>query len=165
MPRTLALDVGSRRIGVALTDDLHITAQPLLTLHRSAPRADLKSIARLIRRYAVDTVVVGLPLHADGAESPQAAKTRHFADLLRGHLAKALPAHGFPLPTLEFLDERHTTAEAHALLDRTLGPRRTAADREARTHLIDQAAATLLLTAWLERHHGPTLLPDPDAPS
>jgi putative Holliday junction resolvase len=168
MPRTLALDVGRRRIGIAITDELGFTAQPLLTLHRTTPRADLRSIARLIRRYDVTTLVIGLPLHASGDDSAQAEKTRTFAAELAAHLTqtsspqpKSLTAP--PRPTIVLLDERHTTAEAHALLDASQGRRHTAADRDTRSALIDQAAATLLLTAWLERTNGPTLLP-PDTP-
>jgi putative holliday junction resolvase len=73
--RILALDVGDRRIGLAITDPLHLTAQPLFTLHRTTLRADLKSIGRFIRKYEVQALLVGNPLHANGAESPQSAKT------------------------------------------------------------------------------------------
>ena len=158
LARTLALDVGNRRIGIALSDALNLTAQPLLTLHRSTLLADLKSITRLIRRYEVATVLIGLPIHATGEASAQSAKTERFADSLRAHLAATLPTP----PNIQMLDERHTTAEAHALLDRTLGRRTSAADRQARTHLIDQAAACLLLEAHL-RAQSPALLPDPEA--
>src|ERR1700744_6110771 len=75
----LALDVGDRRIGLAITDALGLTAQPLFTLHRTTLRADLKAIARFIRQHKVAVVVVGNPLHADGSPSPQAAKAQAFA--------------------------------------------------------------------------------------
>ncbi len=154
LQRILALDVGNRRIGIALSDPLGYTAQPLLTLHRSTPKADLKSIARLIRRHEVARVLVGLPVHASGEASPQSIKTQAFTDALRAHLAEHLPVP----PPVELLDERHTTAEAHALL----GPRTTKKDRTARTGIIDQVAATLILEAFLRRQ-APALLPDPDA--
>lgn len=152
--RTLALDVGSKRIGVALTDALGYTAQPLLTIYRTTLKADLKSITRLVRRYEAATIVIGLPLHASGEASPQSQKTEAFADALRAHLIQNLPEP----PALEYMDERHTTAEAHALL----GPRGSAAARIDRSKLIDQVAATLILEAWL-RCQTPALLPDPDA--
>jgi len=155
--RILALDVGNRRIGVALSDALGYTAQPLLTIYRTALKADLKSVARLIRRHGVTTVLIGLPIHASGEASPQSAKTEAFADALRLHLAE----HFDPPPAIELLDERHTTADAHALLNRS-GTRQTAADRADRSKLIDQVAATLILEAWLRRQ-APVLLPDPDA--
>ena len=155
LPRFLALDVGNRRIGVAISDALGITAQPLLTIHRTTLRADLKSIARLVRRHEITTILIGLPVHASGAASPQSEKTEAFAEALRAHLAEASPTP----PALELLDERHTTAEAHNLL----GPRHSASDRAARRDIIDQVAATLLLESWL-RAKAPALLPDPDLP-
>ena len=151
--RIMALDVGDRRIGLAITDPLSIIAQPLFTVHRTTLRADLKAIARFIRKYEVGALVVGLPWHADGSQSPQAAKTEEFA-------ASLFAEH----PTLahHMLDERLTTREAHALLDGG-GLRRGAADRRSRQEQIDQVAAVLLLEAFLSRQNGPALLPDPDA--
>ena len=151
--RTLALDVGDRRIGLALSDPLGLFAQPLFTLHRTSLRADLKAIARFIRKHEVIALVVGRPLHADGSDSPQSAKTETFA-------AALFTEH----PTLahHLLDERLTTLEAHALLDAG-GTRHRAADRLSRKELIDQVAATLILESFLTLQNGPTLLPDPDA--
>jgi len=106
-PRFLALDVGSKRIGVAVSDELGLTAQPVLTLERHRnPREDLRSLARLCRRYAVAGVVVGNPLGLDGQVTAQAAKVQSFADDL-GELAK-LPIH--------LWDERLSTHEAHQML-------------------------------------------------
>ena len=149
--RVLALDVGDRRIGVALSDPLGYTAQPLLTLYRGTERGDMKSIGRLIRRHGVTDVVIGLPLHASGDLSPQAVKTQSFAEALR-----ALQ----PGVRIHLLDERLTTAEAHELLDRSGGARRNKASREERTAVIDQVAAVLLLEAFLSRD-APRLLPEP----
>ncbi|MEO8737332.1 MAG: Holliday junction resolvase RuvX [Edaphobacter sp.] len=157
LQRILALDVGNRRIGVALSDTLGYTAQPLLTIYRTTLKADLKSITRLIRRYDVGTVLVGLPLHASGEASPQSSKTEVFAEALRAHLSEHLD----PTPAVELLDERHTTADAQSILDRS-GHRHSAEDRAARRKVIDQVAATLLLEAWLRRQT-PALLPDPEA--
>lgn len=154
----MGLDVGNKRIGVALTDALGHTAQPLLTVYRTNLKADLKSLARLVRKHAVSTVVVGLPLHASGEMSPQAEKTRVFAEALAVMLGEQMAESA---PAVEYMDERHTTAEAHALLDRG-GKRQGAADRLARSKVIDQAAATVILEAWLRRQ-APVLLPDPDA--
>jgi putative Holliday junction resolvase len=157
LQRILALDVGNRRIGIALSDPLGYTAQPLLTIYRTTLKADLKSIARLIRRHDVATVLVGLPVHATGDASPQSIKTEAFAEALRTHLAEHL---NLP-PALHLLDERHTTADAHSILNRS-GHRPTAEDRQARSKIIDQVAATLILEAYLRRQ-APALLPDPDA--
>jgi putative Holliday junction resolvase len=156
-PRTLALDVGDRRIGLAITDELGILARPLFTIHRDAPkpnlRADLKSIARFIRQHNVEVLVIGNPLNADGTPSPQSTKTLAFADLLREQH-----------PTLAFhlLDERHTTQEAHALLDaHGHDPRfagRSGGKKVDRRDIIDQIAAVILLEAFLSGGK-PTLLP------
>ena len=160
--RILALDVGDRRIGLAITDPLGLTAQPLFTLHRSSVRADLKAIARFIRQHKVEVLLVGNPLHSDGTPSPQAAKASAFAEALR-------EAH--PALIHHFLDERLTTRDAHALLDaagRSSPPRGLAsgtagrASRLERTAIIDQVAATLLLESFLSQA-GPTLLPDPES--
>ena len=158
--RILALDVGDRRIGLAITDPLGMTAQPLFTLHRSTLRADLKAIARFIRQRQVTTVVVGNPLHADGTPGAQAAKAQAFA--------KALEAE-HPTLTHHLLDERLTTREAHELLDLAGRSRQSAAAsrvrgkemRVSRTEIIDQVAATLLLESFLSLRLGPSLLPDP----
>jgi putative Holliday junction resolvase len=156
--RILALDVGDRRIGLAITDALGFTAQPLFTIHRTTPRADLKSIARFIRQHSVTVLVVGNPLHADGAPGAQAAKSKAIADALR-------EAH----PALEhhFLDERLTTREAHALLDAAGHGARLAGRSHGRPidrkDLIDQVAAVLLLEAFLSSREGPALLPAPEA--
>ena len=150
--RILALDVGDRRIGLAITDPLGILALPLFTVHRTSLGADLKAIGRFIRKHEVAVLVVGLPVHADGSPSPQSAKTELFAAaLFAGH------------PGLEqhLLDERLTTREAHALLDNA-GRRTNGRDRRARQEKIDQVAATLLLESFMSRRNGPALLPDPE---
>jgi putative Holliday junction resolvase len=156
-PRILALDVGDRRIGLAITDPLGLTAQPLFTLHRTSLRADLKSVARFIRQHKVTTVVVGNPLHADGSPSPQAAKALAFAAAVREE---------HPTLAHHLLDERLTTLEAHALLDAAGHSARTAGRSHGKTidrkDLIDQVAATLLLESFLSGGK-PALLPDPDA--
>jgi len=149
-PRILALDIGDKRIGLAITDPLGLTAQPLFTLHRTTLRADLKAIARFIRQHKVEVLLVGNPLHADGSASPQSAKALALAEALR-------EAH--PSLSHHLLDERLTTHDAHALL----GHRSGRTDRLDRQHLIDQVAATLLLESFLSRDKI-TLLPDPDAP-
>ena len=147
----MALDVGDRRVGIALTDPLGYTAQPLMTLHRTNLRADVRSIARLIRRHGVTDVVIGLPLHASGEMSAQAVKTEGFAKALEGQS---------PGVRFQLLDERLTTAGAHELLDRTHGRRSGKRGRQERTEIIDQVAAVLLLEAFLSRE-APPLLPEP----
>lgn len=134
-PRYLALDVGTKRIGIAVSDELGLTAQPVLTLevHRNR-RDDLRSIARLARRYAVAGIVVGNPLHISGEVSARAAKVQQFAVAL-GELT-GLPIHMW--------DERLTTHEAHQILYEAGHARQ---DHKA---VVDQVAATLILQSFLD---------------
>ena len=135
IPRYLGLDVGNRRIGVAVSDELGLTAQPVLTLERrSSRREDLRSLARLCRRYGVAGIVVGDPVHLSGEYSPQAAKTRAIAAEL-GELA-GLPIH--------LWDERLTSEEAHGILYRAGRP------RQEHSKVVDQVAATLILQSFLD---------------
>ncbi len=138
--RVLAFDVGDRRIGLALSDPLGYTAQPLLTIHRANHRADMKNIARLLRKYAITDAVVGNPLHLSGDQSPQAAKAQAFAAELRGLSAAAAGR-----VTVHLWDERLTTTQAHRHLDEAGHPHA----RAGRKQIIDQVAAVLILEAFL----------------
>jgi putative Holliday junction resolvase len=133
--RVVGLDVGDRRIGLAISDPLGYTAQPLFTLHRENRRMDLKSVGRVLRKYAVTEVVVGNPLYMSGDQSPQAAKAQAFAEDLRTEFGV----------TVHLWDERLTTTEAHRHLDDAGRP----GGRE-RKGIIDQVAAVLILQAFLE---------------
>lgn len=135
-PRYLGLDVGNRRIGVAVSDELGLTAQPVLTLERRRnTREDLRSLARLCRRFGVAGIVVGNPVHLSGETSPQAAKTQAFADAL-GELT-GLPIH--------LWDERLTTHEAHRILYEA------GHERQEHRRVVDQVAATLILQEFLDK--------------
>jgi putative Holliday junction resolvase len=135
IPRFLALDVGLKRIGIAVSDELGLTAQPVLTLERRRnPREDLRSIGRLCRRFAVSGIVVGNPLKLTGEVSTQAAKIQAFAAAL-GELT-GLPIH--------LWDERLTTHEAHQLLYEA------GHARQDHRHMVDQVAATLILQSFLD---------------
>ena len=134
-PRFLGLDIGNRRIGVAVSDELGLTAQPVLTLvRRSSRREDLRSLARLCRRFGVVGIVVGNPVHLSGESSPQAAKTQAFATEL-GELP-GLPIH--------LWDERLTTHNAHQILYEA------GHARQEHRKVVDQVAATLILQSFLE---------------
>lgn len=135
MARYLGLDVGNRRIGVAVSDGLGLTAQPVLTLERRRnSREDLRSLARLARRFNVAGIVVGKPLHMSGEAGTQAARTQAFAAAL-GELS-GLPIH--------FWDERLTTEEAHRILYEA------GHARQEHRRVVDQVAATLILQSFLE---------------
>jgi len=137
--RYLGLDVGSHRIGVAVSDELGLTAQPVLTLERrgSGPanrREDLRSLARLCRRFSAAGIVVGNPLQLSGEPGDRATKTQAFAAEL-GKLT-GLPIH--------FWDERLTTREAHEILYQA------GHERQKHRKVVDQVAATLILQSFLD---------------
>jgi putative Holliday junction resolvase len=135
-PRFLGLDIGNRRIGVAVSDELGLTAQPVLTLERrSSRREDLRSLARLCRRFRAVGIVVGNPVHLSGETSPQAIKTQAFAAEL-GTLT-GLPIH--------LWDERLTSHEAHQILYEA------GHARQEHRKVVDQVAATLILQGFLDR--------------
>jgi putative holliday junction resolvase len=132
--RVMALDVGKVRIGVALSDPLGYTAQPLLTLWRKSRGEDLRSLLRLIRKHEVAHIVVGNPLHMSGDQSPWAAKVQQFAEELSARS-------GLPV---ELWDERLSSVAAHEILDEA------GHDTRDRKHIIDQVAAVVILRGWME---------------
>ena len=149
--RILGLDVGSRRIGIAVSDPLGITAQGLDTLQRRNKRADFEQLGRVIREYSVKEIVVGLPLRMSGAEGIQAEKMQAFAEELRKRFR--LPVHMW--------DERLTSAEANRLL------RETELSIEKRGKAVDRMAAVLILQGWMEGNRllAPGVrLPDSESP-
>ncbi|HTZ96875.1 MAG TPA: Holliday junction resolvase RuvX [Terriglobales bacterium] len=133
-PRILGLDVGSKRIGVAVSDPLGITAQGLETIHRQNKRIDFESLGGVIAKYDISEIVVGLPLRMSGAEGTQSEKMRQFADELRRRFN--LPVH--------LWDERLTSAQANRLL------RETEMSIQRRGKVVDQMAAVLILQSWME---------------
>ena len=92
--RILALDVGSKRIGVAITDLLGITAQGLDTIQRRNKRHDLHALGEVLAKYDVREIVVGLPLRLSGAEGTQSEKMRRFADDLQDVYKRQLLYYG-----------------------------------------------------------------------
>jgi putative holliday junction resolvase len=138
-PRLLGLDFGNRRIGVAVSDELGLTAQPVLTLIRKNTKQDLKSIGRLLRKFGCTAIVLGNPLYMSGDLSPQAAKTQAFGASLRE--AFSLPVH--------LWDERLSSAEAHRHLHASGRP--LSGHRE----VVDQVAAVLILQSFLDAHRPP----------
>lgn len=134
MIRIMGLDVGDRRIGVALSDPLGITAQRLVLLERRSHAGDVEAIGALATQHAVSVIVVGLPLTLRGEVGPQAKKVEAFAEALRRKIQ---------LP-VELVDERLTTVQGErALLE-------TGASRKQRKAAIDQVAAQLILQQFLD---------------
>ncbi len=137
--RLLGLDFGSRRIGVAISDPLGLTAQQLDAIRREGDRSDIARIAAIAERCGVGGVVVGLPLLPDGNEGDQARKARAFAAKVRETL-------GVPVA---MWDERHTTAQAERHLVES-GVR-----RDKRKAVRDSLSAALMLQSVLDYRNRP----------
>jgi putative Holliday junction resolvase len=133
--RLLGLDVGSRTIGLAVSDPLGITAQGLPTWRRKNKRTDLDALRQVIDEYQVREIVVGYPLHMSGDPSAGSARVAEFAEQLRRHFG--LPVH--------LWDERLTTAEAQRVL------RTSEMSIRRRAEVIDRMAAVLILQSFMER--------------
>lgn len=142
MVPVLGLDLGSRRIGIALSDESRRIALPQGALRRRGLRRDLESLAALIRERDVDEIVVGLPVHMNGSEGSEARDARAFADAL----AKAS---GLPV---QCLDERWTSREAERAI-REVSPRAGRGRRRSARERgdVDAAAASLILSTYLAR--------------
>jgi putative Holliday junction resolvase len=132
--RTLGVDLGRVRIGLALADDVLRTARPLRVVERRAEEVDLAAISAAVREYEVDQVVLGLPLNMDGTEGPSARLARAFAPKLEAAL-------GVPV---ELFDERLSTFEATSRLRE-----RGISARDGRA-VIDAEAAAVILQGWLD---------------
>ncbi len=132
--RVLALDVGARRIGVAVTDPLGITAQGLDTIQRKNKRTDFAQLESVIQKYEVTELVVGYPLRLNGEIGIQAEKMTLFAEELKKR---------FPIP-VHLFDERLTSTEANRVL------RESEISIEKRAAAVDRMAAVLILQAWME---------------
>jgi putative Holliday junction resolvase len=135
--RVLGLDLGERRIGLAVSDEEARFAFPAGYHERTGLAKDLEALRVLAAEQGVVRIVVGLPLHMDGREGKGALAARQFAGALGA--ATSLP--------VELVDERLTTREAERALQEA--PSKT---RRGRKHVIDSMAATLLLRGWLDAH-------------
>lgn len=131
--RTMALDVGERTVGIAVTDELGISASPRETLRRDG--TEFERLERIVKDEGVGEVVIGLPLSLNGTLGPSAQKVLTFVDALRARLEVPI----------ETWDERLTTAEAEKMLIAT------DTRRAKRRQVIDQIAATLILQGYLRK--------------
>ena len=139
--RALGLDLGTKTIGLAVSDELGITAQGLQTLQRRGPRKDLEALAGRVTEFSLDRFVIGLPLNMDGSEGPRAEFTRKFGSALEAHTKR---------PVI-YWDERLTTVAAHRALSEL------DASKKKRLEVIDQVAAVLILQGWLDSQPRPSL--------
>src|SRR5438309_10830489 len=133
-PRALGLDVGSRRIGMAISDPLGLTAQGLPTLQRQNKRLDFEQLAKIISDYQISEIVVGYPLRLSGMEGIQSEKMQLFAEELRKKFG--LPVH--------LWDERLTSSQANRVL------RDAELSIKKRGEAVDRMAAILILQNWME---------------
>lgn len=144
----MALDLGEKTIGVALSDPSGILAQPLVTIRRRHLRADLGDVAALVEKHDVKELVIGLPLNMDGSQGPMAEAALEFSRRLRG--AIRIPIHTW--------DERLSTVAAErALLEGDVR-------RKKRREVIDQVAAAMILESWLAGRKTKAPPPEESAP-
>ena len=133
--RILGLDMGSKTIGVALSDPLGWTAQGITTIRRTKKEQDLEEVNKICNEYGVETIVVGLPKNMNGTIGESGEKALEFAEQL-----KEKP--GLPI---EMWDERLTTVAAHrAMLEADLS-------RNKRKKIVDKIAATYILQGYLDK--------------
>jgi len=133
--RIMGLDVGDRRIGIAVSDLLMLTAQGVESYTRRSEAEDIAYIGKLVKEWEVSKIVCGLPVNMNGTEGEQAQKTRLFARNLEEKLALKI----------DFFDERLTTASAHrTLLEADMS-------RAKRKKVVDKVAAVYILQAYMDK--------------
>ncbi len=133
--RIMGLDLGESRIGVALSDELLLTAQGLCVIHSRGAANDLDQVVQLIEQYAVTHLVLGLPRNMDGSSGPMVDKVKAFGRQL---------AERKPELVLEYWDERLTTAAAQrVLVDADMS-------RSRRRKVVDKVAASLILQGYMD---------------
>lgn len=139
--RAVGLDVGSKTIGIAVSDELGIAAHPRETLPRAGTDADVASVLAVIALVEAAAVVSGIPYELSGREGPRARRVRVFLDALRAALPPDVELHEW--------DERFSTAEAERVL--------IAGDvsRQRRREVIDRQAAAVILQGWLDARRQP----------
>ena len=138
--RILGLDVGDKRIGMAVSDEMGITAQPAGTLVRSRPSEDFEKIIEIAKQYEAALIVVGLPIRFNGTDSPQTVKARDFLHELQRHT---------DIPVQPW-DERLTTKSAESsLIEANMR-------RKSRRKIVDSVAAQFMLQHHLDCHRTQT---------
>ena len=136
MQRALALDLGEKRIGVAVSDPLNIIAQSVGTSQRKARKSDLKKIADFVKEYRADKLVIGLPLNMNGTKGKSAKLAIDFVETVKKEIQI----------DVEMIDERLTSAQGERIfLEADMS-------REKRKKNIDKIAAQLILQSYLDLH-------------
>ena len=133
--RILGIDLGEKRIGISISDELEITAQGLPTINSINEIEDLKNIKKIIDKYQVEKIILGLPINMNGSLGKQAKKAISFAEKLKS---------SFQLP-VELEDERLSTRKAEKFLIKT------DRSRKKRKKVIDKMSAIIILQSFLDR--------------
>jgi len=136
--RVVAVDLGTRRIGVAVTDGLGLTAQPHATIARHGGQRDLDAIAAVVRQFDAERLVVGLPLGPEGEVGRAARSVQTFVERLRAVVSVPI----------ELVDESFTTVEAEEVL------LRADLSRARRKQVVDRVAEAVILRRWLDAKAG-----------
>lgn len=147
MPRILAIDHGTVRIGLAISDEMELVASPLKTL--DAQHEAEREITRIVREKHISRIIIGMPFLMSGERGGAAERVEKFAE----RLGKALH-HSVPM---EFVDERLSSVEAEASMSRS-----GITDKRERNKIVDQLAAVVILQDYLNNQRGPAgfLLPE-----
>jgi putative holliday junction resolvase len=147
MSRILAIDHGTVRIGLALSDEMELVASPLKTI--DAQQEAERQIAQIVKQKGIGKIVIGMPFHMSGQRGEAAGRVEKFAGLLGKALDHEVP--------IEFVDERLSSVEAEASLSRS-----GITGKHERNQLVDQLAAVVILQDYLNNQRGPEgyLLPD-----
>ncbi len=140
MARKIGLDVGDKTVGIALSDELGITAQPYMTLERVGIRKDTGKILDMVKEFGCDTIVIGLNVGLDGNDTPQTTKVREFRTMLENKM-RSTAMKGIDVV---YQDERFTTVIAERVL-MDAGVR-----REDRKKYVDKQAASIILQIYLD---------------
>lgn len=137
MGRTLALDIGDKRTGAAISDGLGITAQPVGVKERTGYKSELKWVRELMTEYDIERVIVGHPLNMNGTSGERAKICERIAEKLQRDIKNIV---------IELWDERLTTVRAEQTLIMAN------VSRKKRKKVVDQLAAQLILSSWLDAH-------------
>ena len=136
--RILGLDYGEKKLGLAVSDEMGITAQGLPTLMRKGREKDLAALEKVIRQFGVEKIVIGYPLRLNGTEGIQCEKVNRFAGILEKR---------FSLPVLKW-DETLTTSQAEEILTEAR------VSRKKRKAVVDKLAAMIILQDYLDHSKG-----------
>jgi putative Holliday junction resolvase len=147
MPRILAIDHGTVRIGLAISDEMELVASPLKTL--DAQNEPEREIVRVVRDKNIGRIVIGMPFHMNGQRGEAAQRVDNFATVLGKALQHEVP--------IDFVDERLSSVEAEASMSRA-----GITGKRERNEIVDQLAAVVILQDYLNSQRGPAgfLLPD-----